>query len=461
MNTTITRRRFIQGNLAAALAAAAFPSIIPASALGREGKTAPSERVVVGCIGNGPQGRGVMGNFLGQSICQVVAVCDVYKTHLEMARKQVNDHYHNNDCATHHEFEGLLARKDIDAVLIATPDHWHVPVALAAARAQKDMYLEKPMGLSIQEDRLLRKAIQKNKRVFQFGTQQRSSSQFRQACELVRHEKIGKLKNIYVWSAASQPGGSTKPGPVPEGLDYERWLGPAPQSQHTEGRCVDTPPSQPWKTWWYNYDYALGFIAGWGVHPLDIALWGYPEMMSAPFDIEGKAMIPKEGACNTSVAWDVQFTFASGVRMFYRGTRNGLEEENEMNNLKPWADKFGHLVDHGTVFEGTEGWVVVDRTQIRANPEKLLEEKPDPNAVRLIESSNHARNFLEAVQKRGQAICPIEDSVEADILCHVSDIATRVGRKLTWDPLQETFLKNKDANQRLKIRSTRVPYAIK
>ena len=292
MKTTLTRRQFIQRTSTTALAAAAFPTLIPASALGADGTPVPSNRCVVAAIGVGPQGRGVMSGFLAQADVQVVAVCDVAKLNLDQAVNQVNQHYQNQDCKTYGDFRELLARTDIDAVLIATPDHWHVPVAIAAAKAGKDMYVEKPLGLSIEEDQMLRKVCQQKKRIFQFGTQQRSSQEFRRACELVRNGRIGTLKQINVWSAASHPGGPTKPATAPEGLNYDFWLGPAAYTPYTDGKAFDNLPPGGWKTWWYNYDYALGFIAGWGVHPLDIAYWGHPAMMGGPLEVEGKAIFP-------------------------------------------------------------------------------------------------------------------------------------------------------------------------
>ncbi len=460
-NNSLNRRQFLRYSTGAAVAAVTFPTILPSSVLGADGKPAPSERINVGCIGVGPQGRGVMGNFLAQADARVVAVCDTANQNRDAAVTQINQHYKDNACAIHSDFRELLARKDIDAVLIATPDHWHVPVAVAAARAGKDMYLEKPMGLSVEEDQMLRKTVQQHKRIFQFGTQQRSSSQFRLACELVRNGRIGALKQINVWCSASRPGGSTKPAPVPEGLNYDLWLGPAPQTPYTEGKCFDVSSPGAWKTWWFNYDYALGFIAGWGVHPLDIAYWGHPGMLKAPIEVEGRGVFPAEGACNTSVAWDVDFTCADGVRMKYKGVRNGYEQVSEMNDMRPWEQKYGRAIDHGTAFEGTDGWVLVDRGAIRSSPEKLIEEKFGGNHTRLIQSSNHARNFLDSVKSRAAAICPIEDAVQADILCHLSDIATRLKRKLKWDPAKERFVGDKEADRRLAIRSVREPWRLR
>jgi len=459
MNThnRLSRRHFIQRSAAATLAAAVFPSIVPSSVLGAPGQPAPSNRITLGAIGVGPQGRGVMSGFLAQPDARVIALCDPLKLNLDQAVNQVNSHYKNKDVVTYADYRELLARPDIDAVLIATPDHWHVPVALAAAKAGKDMYVEKPLGLSVEEDQMLRQACQKKKVMFQFGTQQRSDQKFRKACELVRNGRIGKLKQINVWCSASRPGGPTDPVPVPEGLNYDLWLGPAPQTPYTEGKAFDTPRS--WKTWWFNYDYALGFIAGWGVHPLDIALWGYPEMMKAPIEVKGQGIIPTTGACNTAVAWSVEFALAGDVRMVFRGTRND-SPPNALNNFDDWKARYAEVRDHGTAFEGTDGWVVVDRSKVWSSPETLVEEKPDTYTTKLVKSSHHQRNLLDAIKTRQPAVCPIEEAVQADILCHLSDIATRVPRTLVFDPVKEVFPKDKEANRKLALRPMRKGYRL-
>lgn len=456
MKKTTTRRHFIRTNVSLALAAGVFPSIVPASVLGGAGKVSPNNRIIVAGIGVGPQGRGVMNGFLTQTGAQVVAVCDVKSDQLELARNQVNARYQNSDCSTHKDFREVLARRDIDAVLIATPDHWHVHIAVAAARAGKDMYLEKPMGLTLAEDQLLRRVVQRNKGIFQFGTQQRSSREFQRACELVRSGAIGQLQQINVWCAASRPGGSTTPIPAPDTIDYDFWLGPAPFTPYTEDKCSDDGNK---KTWWFNYDYALGFIAGWGVHPLDIALWGHPAMMRGVMEVEGQAIIPTEGACNTSVAWKVEFTFADGVRMNFRGTRNQFNEVNEMNDLSAFQAKYGQLADHGTAFEGTEGWVLVHRGMLRTHPENLAE-ATIPAEHQLRRSVNHVGNFLFSVRHREPAVCGIETAVEADLLCHLSDIATRLKHKLRFDPRREKFIQNEEANRRLELRPMRPPWPL-
>lgn len=460
MKTNLTRRGFLRRALTAALTSAAVPTLISRTALGADAGSSPARRIHVACIGVGPQGRGVMGGFLAQPEARVIALCDVARRNLDAALQQVNQKYQDNSCRTYTDYREILQRQDIDAVLIATPDHWHVPIAVAAAKAGKHIYLEKPMGLSVEEDQLLRKTVQQQRRSFQFGTQQRSSREFRQACELVRNGRIGKLQRIQVWCAASRPGGSTAPAPIPPDLDYDRWLGPARFTPFTADKCFDVSAPGAWKTWWFNYDYALGFIAGWGVHPLDIAYWGHPDMMKGPMDVTGKAIFPSEGACNTSIAWDVRFTFADGVRLEYRGTRNGYDQVNELNDLRPWEAKFGQIPDHGTAFEGSEGWVVVFRGGIRAHPTQLLEESSTGRDVQLPVSSNHVRNFLDSINSRTPSICPVEDAVQADILCHLSDISTRLGRKVTWDPAQEQFLQDTEANRRLAMRPMRKAWEV-
>lgn len=455
MNARVTRRRFLATNLGAAVAAAVGPMVVPGRVLGRGGAASPANRVGVAAIGVGPQGQGVMGGVLAQSNARVLAVCDLMEAHRNQARQRVNERYHNEDCAVYRDYREVLERKDIDAVLVATPDHWHVPVALAAAKAGKDIYLEKPMGLSLAEDQALRTAVQAGKRIFQFGTQQRSSREFQRAIELVRNGRIGRLKHIDVWAPASRPGGSTTPCAAIPGLDYEAWLGPAPRTPYTDGKAADNPATGAWKTWWYNYDYALGFIAGWGVHPLDIALWGYPEMMKGRMTLEGRGLIPKEGACDTAIAWDVHFRFADGVTLRYRGTPNVFPDKHELTDFTEWTARYRRIEGHGTAFVGTEGWVEVHRGGLQTEPALLAEEKTTGGAFRARPSDSHQKDWIESILLRRPAVSGIEESVQADLLCHLSDIAVRAGRKLVFDNASERFVEDAEANGRLELRPAR------
>jgi len=455
-----TRRHFLKQTCVLAFSAA-LPVITPGSALGRAGRPSANDRIGVGCIGVGPQGQGDMGNFLNQKDAQVIAVCDVMQDHLNQARDRVNQHYQNRDCATHADFRELLARKDIDAVLIATPDHWHVLTAIAAVRAGKDVYLEKPMGLNLTEDWALRKEVHRHKRVFQFGTQQRSSRTFRLACALVRNGCIGKLQRINVWSPASAPGGSTRPAPVPPGLDYEFWLGPAPARPHTEDLVAGSGGK---KTWWYVRDLAVGFIAGWGIHPLDIAVWGGGDLLSGPVEVDGRGTFHAEGICDTATAWNVNMKFGSGVALRFEGTPNHPNPEAPSCDLweheQEWKQRYRRITDHGTAFEGTEGWVHVDRSGINLQPENLIDLNEDTLKVQLTRSPDHSRNFFDCVRSRRETVCPIDESVHSDSLCHLSEIALHFNRKLVWDPQAERFPGDEQANLRLLSRGMRGPWKL-
>ncbi len=462
MNDTYsTRRQFLMQTTGLALSAAAFPSIIPASALGKSGSVAPGSRIAVGCIGVGPQGQGDMGNFLNQKDAQVVAVCDVMKDHLEQARNRVNQHYQNKDCATYSDFREVVARKDINAVLIATPDHWHVLTALASVRAGKDVYLEKPMGLNLTEDWALRKEVHRHKRVFQFGTQQRSSRIFRLACELVRNGRIGKLQHINVWAPASAPGGSTQVVPVLPGLNYDLWLGPAPSRPHTQD-LVAGPGAK--KTWWYIRDLAVGFIAGWGIHPMDIAVWGGGDLLSGPVEVDGRGTFHAEGICDTATGWNVNMKFGSGVTLRFEGAPNHPNPDTPACDIweheQEWKKRYRRITDHGTAFEGSDGWVHVDRSGINLQPESLIDENESGFKVQLTRSPDHVRNFLDCVKSRAETVCPIDESVHSDSLCHLSEIALHLNRKLVWDPKKERFADDEEANLRLLSRKMRDPWKL-
>ncbi len=436
------RRQFLRQAGSLAAGAVGFPYVVSSSALGAGGAVAPSERITVGAVGVGPQGTGVMRNFLRQKDCQVVAVCDVKSDVLKDRQKLVNKHYKSTGCKAYKNFEDVMARDDIDVILAAPPDHWHVLVALAAVKSGKDVYLEKPMGLSLAQDQALRTAVHRNGRVFQFGTQQRSSRNFRFACELALNGRLGKLHTINVWSPGSSQGGNATPVPVPEGLDYERWLGPAPKTPYTKDRCSN-------KLWWFISDYALGFIAGWGIHPIDIAFWGGGKKVTTPLTIEGKGKWPTKGVADTALNWNVVMKYDSGLTMNFTGAP--FPEE--------WAKRYGRTQSHGTAFEGEDGWVHVDRAGINASSKELLKTEFGASDVRLPESNNHVRNLLDCVKTRGKTLSHIDDAVQGDILCHISDIAIRLEQKLKWDPKAERFVNNDAANRRLS-RPMRSPWTL-
>ena len=262
---------------------AAAPLVIPSTALGLDGAAAPSERVTLGHIGVGGRGYSVLTFFLQRCKgSQSVAVADAYKDRREACARMIKG-------KAYRDFRDILARPDIDAVVVATPDHWHVPIAIAAARAKKDAYVEKPLGVSIEQDLACLKVFTENNRVFQYGTMQRSLPHCRFGCELVRSGRIGKVHAIEVIAPNGGAGGSTQVVPVPPNLDYDMWCGPSPVKPYTADRCH--PPG----TYWI-YDYSIGYLGGWGAHPLDIMVWGSDADIAGPMTVEGTGKIPTEGS---------------------------------------------------------------------------------------------------------------------------------------------------------------------
>jgi predicted dehydrogenase len=424
-------RRVFLGRSAGVVTAAALPNLVPASALGVGTRPAPSNRVAVGCIGCGPQGNGVLRNFLGRADAQVVAVCDVNRTRRDATKARVDTHYGTSDCAAYNDFRELVARDDIDACLIASPDHWHVLHALAAVRSGKDVYVEKPLGLSLAEDQALREATHTYGRRFQFGTQQRSSREFRFACELVRNGCIGTLRTIKVGAPASVRSDVYPTMPAPDWLDYDLWLGPAPWAPYTENRIIN-------RFWWHISDYALGFVAGWGIHHVDIAQWGNKADATGPVHIEGVGVFPTEGLCDCATSWNIECRYANGVRMSFT--------DNTQNT-------------QGVIFEGDEGNVYVRRGFIDAAPKSLLRQTFSPGDERLYESNHHVGNLLDCVKTRAETICSVDIAVRSDTVCHLSDIAMRLRRPLKWDPATERFVRDDEANRMLN-RAMRSPWRL-
>jgi predicted dehydrogenase len=447
MKSAITRRQFLKTTFAAgAIGAWQF---VPARALGKAGLVAPSKRVTMGVIGLGIQGTGDMRAFLGIPEVQVVAVCDVHEEQRKKGKQVVDTFYSRADCAAYRDFRELIARPDIDAVQITTPDHWHPLIAVEAARHGKHLYQEKPMGWSVHAAHAVGKAVKEHGVVFQFGTQQRSDGKFRRACELVRNGKIGQLKTILVGVPGSVSSCPIQPvEPVPKELDYELWLGPAPMAPYCYQRCRPHTQKEGWSVWYSISDYCMGMIGNWGVHHLDIAQWGNNTELSGPVEIEGTGEFPKGGLTDCAVKWQVENRYANGVTLVHM--------DDETSRKHP-LQAGGH--GHGVMFLGTEGWVHVDRQKLDASPASLLETKPGPNELRLFKSDNHGGNFLDAVKGRSQPAASIEVAVRTDTLCNLQLIAATLRRRLRWDPAKEQFLNDAEANAMLD-RPMRAPWKL-
>jgi predicted dehydrogenase len=420
-----TRRTFLKG-----AAAAALPAIVPSSVLAAAGNAAPSNRITLGLIGAGGRGVSVMKNFMGHDGVHVLGVCDVDKAHLDPVVAAVNRHQNSSDCKGYADFRELTARDDIDAVLIATPDHWHVLQAVDAARNGKDIYVEKPMAYSLHEGRVLSDTVAKEKRVLQTGSQQRSDARFRLACELVRNGRIGRLHTINVGIPANnktcEP--TWEPQPVPEGFDYNMWLGPAPWAEYHEQRCH--------YTFRFILDYSGGQVTNFGAHNLDIAQWALDMDNSGPIEISGNGEFPTSGLFTTATKVHFECLYENGVRLTCRTGRFGI------------------------YFEGSAGTIYVDRKEIRSVPGDILEKGLGENDTRLYESNDHVGNFLECMRTREQPICNAEVGHRSSSICNLGNIAMILGReKLRWDPEKEEFPDDAEANAMVKP-SMREPWTL-
>jgi len=407
MQTRFTRRQFLKTTSAAALAG---PLILP-SAWGAAGQKGPNERIVLGFIGTGTQGRGLMHGFLNHPHTQVVAVSDVDTTRREYHRNMVEEFYKTRmeadfkGCKGYPHFEDLLAREDIDAVVIAVPDHWHAYVAVKACDAGKDVYCEKPLSLTIREARAMVNAARKNDRVFQTGSMQRSSSEFLKACELVRNGRIGKVQKVIV-----DVGGPSFPCDLPEeplepGLDWDRWLGPAPLRPYNSVLS----PRGVHKHFpnWRNYrEYSGGGMTDWGAHHFDIAQWGLGMDDSGPVEI-----IPPD---DPKAYRGVRYLYANGVEMV-------------------------HGDSGGVLFIGTEGKILVNRGKFEATPESIGKEPLGNDAIRLYKSNNHLTDFLNCMRSRKKPICDVEIGCRSVTVCHLGNIAYWTRLHLKWNPAQEEF----------------------
>jgi len=435
---SITRRGFLKAAAASVLTSVIVPSRI-------FGQSAPSNTMLMGCIGVGRQGQGDMQELIYRGLeagARVVAVCDVDAHRMEDAQWLVDKIYsielgkeNYKGCAAYRDFRELLARKDIDGVLIVTPDYWHATMAVAAAKAGKDIYLEKPLTYTIAEGQKLVKAIRKNKRVLQVGSQQRSSTYFLMACEMTRNQRIGKLHTIHVWLPEDQGTGDPQPMPVPKNLDYDFWLGPKPHAPFTEDR-VHPQRSYNRPGWLQVEEYSRGMITGWGSHMNDTAQWGNGTDDTGPIEVEANAEFPDRGLFDVHTTFRAEAMYASGVRMI-------------METGDP----------AGVRFEGDRGFVFVRRGAIEPSDRELLGEKAGDDEIKLYRSSNHMKNFLECMRSRKDPVAPVEAGHRSNSICVITHIAMKLGRKLRWDPEAEHFINDDEANRMLDY-PHREPWAV-
>jgi predicted dehydrogenase len=440
-----SRRSFLKRSLLGTAGLLVFPQLVlPRRAFAAEGSA--NRRLQVAQIGIGRMGGGDMDGVMKHKSARIVAVCDLDSKRLGIAKGNVEKFYKKageGDVAIkdYHDYHEVLARPDIDAVIVSVPDHWHALVALEAVLAGKDVYCQKPLTYSIREAQLLRAAVQAKGRILQVGSQQRSSGSFRSATELVRDGHIGKIKTVQIGLGADKPSGK-KPAPqqVPANLDYERWLGPAPQQPYMEGRVHPQNSTGARPGWITTEDFGLGMITNWGAHHIDIAQWGLGMEESGPHTIMAQADFMHDDLWTVHTGYHVELEYAGGIKVI-------LDNKNEV----------------GIKFEGEHGWVFCTRgpekvtasdpnlpakgkkAALRASDPKILAAKLSTGAKVWQASGNHYFNWVEAALAHKQPIAPVEQGARSLTTCALSWIGMKLKRKLTWDPVKEAFIGDDEA----------------
>ncbi len=424
MSLQLSRRKFLKK----AAAAVTLPYLVPASALGLDGNVAPSERINVATIGMGSRGPNHISMLSSLKQAQLTTICDVRGD----ALKKRQEGYKKNglNLKATKDFREIMADPSIDAVTIAAPENWHALMTIEAAKNGKDIYCEKALSLTVAEGRAMCDAVRRYGRILQAGTQQRSDSRFRQACELAMNGYLGKLEKVYVGVPSGRRILKLEPGEVPADINYDLWLGPAPFKPYRKNLCN--------YNWYFLTDYCAGWIQSWGVHHLDIGLWGAPEFLEGPIEVVGAAQFEPEGDADVSFGWQVKVKAKSGLMMEFHDNVSGLYKQ-------------------GVRFIGDKGWVHVTRGGIKASDPAILSMVIKPSDKRLYVSKNHMENFLDCIKSRRDPVASVDACHASSTLSLVADIATRVKRKVKWDWQKEQFIGDEPANRMLS-RTMRKPW---
>ena len=422
--STHTRRQFLKRTAAAAAA----PTILPSTVFGAN---APSNRVTIGMIGVGGHGTGVnLKGFLGVPDAHVIAVCDVFRDRREAARDLVNQKYGTSDCADCNDFREILGRADIDAVAISTPDHWHVPLSIYAARAGKDVFCEKPT-LTIAEGRALMDVMRRTGVVYQGGIEDRSVIQYHRMAELARNGALGRIERIHVTLPPGDLFPTEQPAPVPDGFDYDLWLGPAPYTPYTPTKTG----AQEWRN---SFDYSGGKLTDWGAHLMDTAQVALFEELGGPVTIEGKGVFPENAMTTTALQYQISYRYAGGAELFVESGGTGI-----------------------TIY-GSDGWVGNSawRRPLDASDPDLLRVAfpPQDSKIWPMPPGEH-QDFIDSVKSRQNPLYPPEAIHHLSTAMHLGNISMILGRKLTWDPAKEEFPNDPEAN-RLQSRAMRAPWTL-
>jgi predicted dehydrogenase len=429
-----SRREFLIRSAAIATGAMIIPQIIPSTALGMGGKLPPSDRIVMGAIGLGSQGTSNLRGFLKRvKELQMVAVCDVHKVKSDKAKKIIDESNKNSDCRTYGDYREFLEKEKLDAVSIALPDHWHGLIYSAVANKKMDIYGEKPLARTIYDGRAIVSAVKKNNIVWQTGSWQRSVENFRRGAELAINGRIGKITRIEVGLPDGGQGIGTPPVmEVPDGLNWEMWLGPAPKVPF-RGVYLGN--------WRWILDYSGGQLTDWAGHHIDIAQWGIGMERSGPVEISGEGIYPRDGLYNVPVEYDLNCRYVNGIEMRVANASN---------------------LPHGmgTVWYGERGWIHVDRgNKLAVSNPKILEEVIGENEIHLYKCDDHVGNFLECIKTRGETVAPVEIAHRSISVALLGEIAMTTGKIIRWNPAEEVIIGNPFA-ERLLIRNYRQPWEL-
>lgn len=441
----LSRRRFLKNSSIGAAGIIAVPTIIQSCANGKS----PSDRILIAHIGVGSQGQGEMkGYFVPLETSYQVATCDPFQQRRDASAEYINSNYNDRGlkapkCKPYLNFEEVLERDDIDAVHITTPDHWHVPLAIHAARAGKHIMLAKPLGLSYPNFKILEKELQSNDVRFHYGTQQRSQRHMQLGIEMIKDGKIGEIEKVDVWApgfnAVESP--VCNEVPVPADFDFDLWTGPAPLNTYCPDRVTNNSS-------WFQYDYSIGFLGGWGAHPLDIMIWGLKGKMSGKYTCEGLGEFWKPGGMYDNIrGWDLNYEYDSGIPMHFFSYE--VAEKKDLLSYRKNKES------NGTTFYGTKGWISLSRSSVQSSIPEIDQKLNDV----VNESENFGQMFVDVIKGNLAETNPLDEAILSDCVSHMGDIAIRTGRKITWDPAIGEVVGDADANK-LFIRKMRSPYEV-
>jgi len=447
------KRRYFLNNVGKGLAIGlAAPTILPSCA------QRASNKLLVGHIGVGDMGTAVLQNWLMPvEDAYNVATCDTWLKRRESATNYVNNTYKGQGvnapkCKPYLHFEEILERSDIDAVAITTPDHWHVPLAIKAARAGKHILLAKPLGLSYPNFKLLEKEVKNNGVRFHYGTQQRAMNHMKIAVGMIREGKIGEIERVEAWAPGKNPVESPQchEVPVPNDFDYDKWTGPAPLNTYCPERVTNNAS-------WFQWDYSIGFLAGWGAHPLDIMIWALKDQLDGEYTCEGKGTFWEPGGIyNNIYSWDVNYEYQSGIKLRFMST-DVVEEEDAWNYR---TAKEGNT----TTFFGSKGWISVGRLSAESNVPEISRQfqafpRDAKNGRIIYDADRTGQEFIDVIKGKISETNPLDEAILSDCVSHMGNIAIRTGRKITWDPIQGKVVNDEEANSWF-VREMREPYTV-